>query len=1478
MAQVANVNLSQSKNLNGVSPSNQTTLSIELNKDEFLDSRVVRLEKGWKLQFVCGEGLLGHGVHLRICDTDISFNFNELDSLSNLDSGNVHELLCDFFGAYKYEFFLSTDLDTPVGRGYFCIVPQWNIANSSRIMSLNALSVITHLAKLLGPLSEWEDRLRVAKEAGYNVIHLTPVQTLGVSNSSYSIADYHRLNPIFEANFDQLKQFIHKMAVEWHVLTLQDVVWNHTAKNANWLWEHPECSFNCDNSPHLRPAYIVDRALQQFSREIADSKWEHRGLPAVIDSNSHLVALREILETEVLPPIQLYEFFQANINKCVEEFRGIAKGTPPNADDKAMGICVPIVQDPEFRRFGSTVNLEHAVKRFNIPRSDATSEEDRLNKCCDEFRAHLQRQNDDATRTALDHCFTAINAVMGHVAYERVAAEGPRRGAVSDRAPLVTNYFLHRKTPTNWQEEEKLAYNPATSKYLMACNGWIMNADPLVNFAEPPSNVYLRRELVCWGDCVKLNYGQKPEDCPYLWNYMKEYSEKCAEIFHGFRIDNCHSTPIHVAEYLLNAARKVRKDLYVVAELFTGSEELDNLFVNRLGITSLIRECQNAPDSHEQGRFVYRYGGDPVGAFHSKSTRPAIGGVAHALLYDQTHDNPSPFQKRTAYDYVPTAAMTAMAYCASGTTRGYDEFVPFHIDVVHEKRLYHNWEEISADSNLVGMIKARRLFNDLHTELSANGFSEIFVDQVNEDIVAITRHNPRTHESVLLISHCCFSQFKWTPDCKSIHIADDIASILFEVKTVESPMENGVLEAVESNQPNGEEHVQKNVHERIHGLSNFTVEIYENVPLNKSLAVDIDQHGSIHFKLFTSGSVIAFKINPKKETATACDAIEKIVEDETLRQEAESQLRKLDLQTFNYLLYRCEAEEQSEYGQGAYAVPEFEKLVYCGLQGIQTVLKRIQETDDLGHPVCSNLRAGNWIVDYTVARMKRLPELTDLAKIGISKVPQLNITQKLAFSSVSFLACINSAKLPQLSSKIAPEDFNPPSLAAGLPHFAEGIWRNWGRDTFIALPGVLLLTGRFAEARNTILAFAGTLRHGLIPNLLAEGKSARYNCRDAVWFWLAAIIQYVEMAPNGEKLLNDPVFRIYPTDDAHYGDGSQKEEPLHATMYEALQRHFEGISFRERNAGHQIDEHMTDPGFNVNAYIDHETGLVFGGNPWNCGTWMDKMGSSDKAGNRGQPATPRDGAAVELQGLALFTAKKLAELAKKQQFPYARLEGKGKSWTWDEWANILRQSFREKFFVRQENNDKFVNRKGIVKDCYGSSAGFTDFQLRPNFCIALNAAPDILEAEEAWSALEIAGKILGAPLGICTLDPEDWAYNGNYNNDDDGTNKQTAKGWNYHQGPEWLWVASIYLSAKLKVAHRLKASGRNEKAWIDTLNEMKTRIHTYSNHLKISPWGSLPELTNQNGSPCLHSCPAQAWSVGCFLEALHTLDTLLNEK
>lgn len=77
-----------------------------------------------------------------------------------------------------------------------------------------------------------------------------------------------------------------------------------------------------------------------------------------------------------------------------------------------------------------------------------------------------------------------------------------------------------------------------------------------------------------------------------------------------------------------------------------------------------------------------------------------------------------------------------------------------------------------------------------------------------------------------------------------------------------------------------------------------------------------------------------------------------------------------------------------------------------------------------------------------------------------------------------------------------------------------------------------------------------------------------------------------------------------------------------------FQSHADGISYREWNAGYEIDSNMSSDGFTIHMNVDEETGFIIGGNAFNCLTWMDKMGSSARAGNKGFPATPRAGAPV----------------------------------------------------------------------------------------------------------------------------------------------------------------------------------------------------------------------------------------------------------
>jgi len=84
-----------------------------------------------------------------------------------------------------------------------------------------------------------------------------------------------------------------------------------------------------------------------------------------------------------------------------------------------------------------------------------------------------------------------------------------------------------------------------------------------------------------------------------------------------------------------------------------------------------------------------------------------------------------------------------------------------------------------------------------------------------------------------------------------------------------------------------------------------------------------------------------------------------------------------------------------------------------------------------------------------------------------------------------------------------------PSIIAGYPWFGE-----WGRDAFVSLPGLLLCTGRHAEARGVLERFASRIEGGLVPNFISWDGKASYNSADASLWFLRACSMYASTAKD----------------------------------------------------------------------------------------------------------------------------------------------------------------------------------------------------------------------------------------------------------------------------------------------------------------------------------------------------------------------------
>lgn len=636
------------------------------------------------------------------------------------------------------------DIKSP---GIIQIPPKLKLAN--KLIRIDSIKLLSVVSKWIGTACQWPKFFAEFSKVGYNMIHFTPLQRRGLSNSPYSIFDHLELSEDLGTDLNGLEHLIQTAETDYSLLSMTDIVWNHISCDSPHLKSHPEIGYNLENSPHLKLAFDLDEGIMHFSRELKSLY----NLDPDVRSEAHLGEIMKIFIESHLPKLKLWEYFVLDVGHHVKQLEEMIRersspllicsidGSPQNSLFDPTLIIKAIKNDGKFSRFSKYADMDEIAKLYSreikeIASAPTESERSiRISKLLTGFRAALDAVNLESYKIYDEKIQRIYNNISARVKYERLDPSGPRSGAISENSPLVATYFTRIRD----QNGNIMAF---------ANNGWIWNADPLVNFAESRSDAYFCRDVIIWGDCVKLRYGQCRDDNPWIWDYMTKYTCQMVSVFHALRIDNCHSTPIHVAEYLLRKAREVRPELYVCAELFTGSPERDLQFIQDLGLNSLIREAMASWSVNDLGRNTVEYGGHPLGSF----TRSGVDYKPHALFADCTHDNETPSQRRTAIEALPNSALVAMSKCAIASVLGYDMLVPNHLNIVKDTRHFD-----SKDMYLKGIGPAKQKLYSLHDLLSEKGYSQVYGNEF-EGVITLIRENPVDRESYLCLTYHAFAQ------------------------------------------------------------------------------------------------------------------------------------------------------------------------------------------------------------------------------------------------------------------------------------------------------------------------------------------------------------------------------------------------------------------------------------------------------------------------------------------------------------------------------------------------------------------------------------------------------------------------------------------------------------------------------------------------------------------------------------------------
>jgi predicted glycogen debranching enzyme len=269
------------------------------------------------------------------------------------------------------------------------------------------------------------------------------------------------------------------------------------------------------------------------------------------------------------------------------------------------------------------------------------------------------------------------------------------------------------------------------------------------------------------------------------------------------------------------------------------------------------------------------------------------------------------------------------------------------------------------------------------------------------------------------------------------------------------------------------------------------------------------------------------------------------------------------------------------------------------------------------------------------------------------------------------------------------------SIIAGYPWFTD-----WGRDSMISLPGLLLATRRHAEARSLLETFASHRRGGLIPNVFDDRTGeAWYNTVDASLWFLHAACEYLRVT----------------------ADRAGFDARIRGACLDIVDAYRRGTDFGIR--------------------MDPEDGLIEAGSPDTQLTWMD-------AKREGVVFTPRHGKPVEINALWYSGLLQLADAVRADDAAGSR-----------ELTALARRvgaSIASKFW-----NPSLDCCHDVLTPAPGGGWAAVP-QVRPNQVFAVSLPHSPLSQAQKEGVLAGVRKHLLTPHGLRTLSPEDPGYRGRF--------------------------------------------------------------------------------------------------------------------